>query len=143
MLSPLLLTAVECAIAHSLQSFPTFFLLFHWLFPLQPVNMSVAFYFFFPLQTDLPICNLSKISVMNFLQFAAFLALIIFPGNFFGIQLKVLCLSLHGVCVRNWLQHLLHPAPGIQWCQAYTDLRDDGMEGLVSAVCLISDFQPV
>jgi len=25
----------------------------------------------------------------------------------------------------------------------YTDVRDDGMEGLVSALCIISDFQPV
>ena len=79
----------------------------------------LLFPFFFSLQTDLLFPNLSKISLwLTFSSLLLFLLWLFSQGIFLGMQLKVLCLSLHGVCVRNWLQHLLYPAPGIQWCQA-------------------------
>ena len=115
------------------------------LFSLIPLTLRFVtckhiFYFFF-FRTNWSTLSqfIKNFSVINFLQFAAFLALIIFPGNFFGMQLRVLCLSLHGVCVRNWLQHLLHPAPGVRWCQAVHRCQS-WWDGGISKCCLCNKW---
>ena len=105
---------------------------------------SLLFPFFFSLQTDLLIPNLSKISPwLTFSSLLLFLLWLFSQEIFWDVVKSTMSKSAGCLCQE------LASTSSISWplaysgAKMYTDVRDDGMEGLVIALCLVRDFQPV